>query len=107
VSAAWRFLLDENSDPKTASHLVEDDIHAEHVRDALGQGADEEADLLPYATEHDLAVVASDASGFGDLPPSVHGRRPGLRRHDAGVSRRVGTAHCGGDGSEPCGVRGA
>lgn len=57
MSAAWRFLLDENSDPKTASHLVEDDIHAEHVRDALGQGADEEADLLPYATSRSWRVT--------------------------------------------------
>jgi len=42
----WRFLLDENVDPKTATYLEKEGIHAEHVRDALWQGADDEADIL-------------------------------------------------------------
>jgi predicted nuclease of predicted toxin-antitoxin system len=33
----WRFLLDENIDPKTATYLQKERIHAEHVRDALWQ----------------------------------------------------------------------
>ena len=37
----WRFLLDENIDPKTATYLEKEGIRAEHVRDALWQGADE------------------------------------------------------------------
>ena len=37
--SAWGFLLDENVDPKVATYLDKEDLHAEHVRDALGQGA--------------------------------------------------------------------
>jgi hypothetical protein len=33
--SGWRFLLDENTDPKTAMYLEKEEIHAEHVRDAL------------------------------------------------------------------------
>lgn len=43
----WRFLLDENIDPKTANYLEKESVHTEHVRDALGQGADDEADRHP------------------------------------------------------------
>jgi len=68
----WRFLLDENVDPKTATYLKKEGIHAEHVRDALWQGADDEADVLPYAREHDLIVVTSDVSDFGGLPLDAH-----------------------------------
>jgi predicted nuclease of predicted toxin-antitoxin system len=64
----WRFLLDENIDPKTATYLRKEEVHAEHVRDALWQGADDEDDVLPYAREHDLVVVTSDVKDFGDLP---------------------------------------
>ena len=70
--SAWRFLLDENVDPKTATYLQKEGLHAEHVRDALEQGADDEADVLPYAREHDLIVVTSDVKDFGDLPSSAH-----------------------------------
>lgn len=68
----WRFLLDENVDPKTERYLQKEDVYAEHVRDALGQGADDEDDVLPYAREHDLIVVTSDVKDFGDLPDTVH-----------------------------------
>lgn len=64
----WRFLLDENIDPKTGTYLGKEDIHAEHVRDRLGQGADDEEDILPYARESDLIIVTSDVKDFGDLP---------------------------------------
>jgi predicted nuclease of predicted toxin-antitoxin system len=47
----WRFLLDENIDPKVVAYLEKEDLYAEHVRDALGQGADDEADVLPHARE--------------------------------------------------------
>lgn len=65
----WRFLLDENIDPKVATYLNKEDLFAAHVRDTLGQGADDEDDVLPYAHEHDLIVVTSDVKDFGD-PPS-------------------------------------
>lgn len=38
---AWRFLLDENIDPKVATYLRKADLFAFHVRDAIGQGADD------------------------------------------------------------------
>lgn len=66
--SAWGFLLDENVDPKVATYLDKEDLHAEHVRDALGQGATDEDDVLPYARENDLVVVTSDVTDFGSLP---------------------------------------
>ncbi|WP_158056560.1 DUF5615 family PIN-like protein [Halorussus halophilus] len=68
----WRFLLDENIDPKTATYLQKEEVHAEHVRDTLWQGADDEDDVLPYAKKHDLVVVTSDVKDFGDLPAAAH-----------------------------------
>lgn len=70
--SGWRFLLDENIDPKTATYLQKEGIHAEHVRDALWQVADDEADVLPYAREHQLITVTSDVTDFGRLPPDAH-----------------------------------
>ena len=70
--AAWRFLLDENIDPKVATYLDKEDLFAVHVRDTVGQGADDEADVLPYAREHDLIIVTSDVKDFGALPSEVH-----------------------------------
>lgn len=58
--AAWQFLLDENIDPKVATYLDKEGVSAEHVRDVLGQGADDEDDVLPYARAHDLILVTSD-----------------------------------------------
>ena len=70
--SGWRFLLDENIDPKTATYLEKEEIHAKHVRDALWQGAEDEADVLPYAREHELIIVTSDVKDFGGLPSGVH-----------------------------------
>lgn len=70
--SGWHFLLDENIDPKTATYLGKEGFHAEHVRDALWQGADDEADVLPYAREHGLILVTSDVKDFGGLPPGAH-----------------------------------
>lgn len=68
----WRFLLDENIDPKAAAYLEKEGIYADHVREVLGQGADDETDILPHAIEHDLIVVTSDISDFGGLPADAH-----------------------------------
>jgi len=68
----WQFLLDENIDPKTATYLEKEGIHAEHVRDALWQGADDEEDVLPYARDHQLIIVTSDVKDFGGLPSATH-----------------------------------
>jgi len=70
--SGWRFLLDENIDPKTATYLAKEEIYAEHVTDVLWQGADDEADILPYAREHELIVVTSDVKDFGGLPSDAH-----------------------------------
>lgn len=68
----WRFLLDENIDPKTGSYLRKEGVHVEHVREALWQGADDVDDVLPYALENDLIVVTSDLQDFDRLEPDTH-----------------------------------
>jgi hypothetical protein len=68
----WRFLLDENIVPKTATYLHKEGVHVEHVRDSLWQGAEDEDDVLPYARENDLVVVTSDVKDFGSLQPDAH-----------------------------------
>ena len=68
----WRFLLDENVDPKAVTYLEKEGVHAEHVRDALWQGAADEADVLPYARDHGLIGVTSDVKDFGGLPSDAH-----------------------------------
>lgn len=70
----WDFLLDENIDPKTAAYLSREGISADHVRDALWLGADDEADILPYAENNGLIVVTSDVSDFA----SRTGASPGI-----------------------------
>lgn len=66
-TSEWAFLLDENVDPKTATYLRKEGVDAEHVRDALWLGADDETDILPYARDSDRIVVTSDLSDFGDV----------------------------------------
>ncbi len=68
----WRFLLDENVDPKVATYLEKEQLFAVHVRDSLGQGANDEADVLPYAREQDCIIVTSDVKDFGTLPDEAH-----------------------------------
>lgn len=46
----WRFLLNENIDPKVATYLDKEDLFAVHVRDALGEGADDEDECPPVRT---------------------------------------------------------
>ena len=70
--AAWRFLLDENIDPKTENYLEKESIDTEHVRDALWQGAKDERDVLPYAREEARIMVTSDVTDFGGLDATEH-----------------------------------
>jgi len=70
--AAWRFLLDENIDPKTANYLEKEGANAEHVRDALWQGAKDEQDVLPYARNEARIIVTSDVKDFGGLDADQH-----------------------------------
>jgi len=62
----WQFLLDENIDPKTVTHLEKEGIEGEHVREVLGQGADDEGDILPYVRNTDRVIVTSDVTDFAD-----------------------------------------
>jgi len=68
----WRFPLDENIDPKTVTYLRKEGVDVEHVRDTLGEGADDEAGILPYVRETDRIIVTSDVSGFGALTSDSH-----------------------------------
>ena len=68
----WWFLLDENIDPKTVTYLREEGVDVEHVRDTLGEGADDEAGILPYVRETDRIIITSDVSGFGALTSDSH-----------------------------------
>jgi hypothetical protein len=70
--AEWAFRLDENIDPKAATYLAKEALDATHVRDTLGQGADDEADVLPSAREHNRIIVTSDVREFDSLPPYSH-----------------------------------
>jgi len=65
----------ENIDPEAATYLDKEGLYAEHVRDALGEGADDQDDVLPHARENDLIVVTSDVKYFGELPGDSH---PGI-----------------------------
>ena len=67
----WRFLLDENIDPKTVIYLEKEWVEAEHVREVLGQGADDEGDILPYARNNDRVIVTSDVTDFGTTGDDV------------------------------------
>jgi len=69
--AEWRFLLDENIDPKVATYLETEDLDAEHVRDTLGLGADDE-DILSHAHGRDRIVVTNDVADVGSLPDETH-----------------------------------
>ena len=62
--ATWRFFLDENIDPKVATYLDKEGLFALHVRDTLGQGADDREDILPHARDQDLIVVTSDVEEY-------------------------------------------
>ena len=70
--AAWRFLLDENVDPKVVSYFEKEELAAQHVQEALGAGADDESDVMPCASEHGLIVFTSDVTDVGDLPTEDH-----------------------------------
>ena len=70
--SAWQFLLDENIDPKVATYLAKENVPAVHVRDVLGQGADGEADVLPYARAENCIIVTSDVTDFAPLPDETH-----------------------------------
>lgn len=62
----WRFLVDENLRPEIASELEARGFRAEHVRDALYEGADDTVDVLPYCRETDAILLTNDFTDFND-----------------------------------------
>jgi len=60
--AEWRFLLDENIDPKVATYLNKEELFAVHVRDTLGQSADDEADSELVTITHSMVAEGMVAS---------------------------------------------
>jgi hypothetical protein len=67
-----RFPFDENVDPATVEQLDAAAVGAEHVRDALGKGADDREDVLPYARETGRIVVTSGVTDFAGLPADAY-----------------------------------
>jgi len=72
MTAQWRFLIDENLHPPIVTYLRKEDIDASYVPDVLFEGADDEADILPYLGESDRIFVTNDLRHFGDRHPSEH-----------------------------------
>lgn len=54
------------------TYLDKEDVFAVHVRDTIGQGADDEEDVLPYAQDNNLVIVTSDVTDRSTLPPDSH-----------------------------------
>ena len=72
MTAGWRFLVDENLHPPIVTYLRKEDIDASYVPDVLFEGADDEADVLPYLSEHDCILVTNDLTHFSDRAPDEH-----------------------------------
>jgi predicted nuclease of predicted toxin-antitoxin system len=70
----WRFLVDENLRPEIASELEARGFRAEHVLDALYEGADDTVDVLPYCRETDAILLTNGFTDFNDatLAPEDH-----------------------------------
>lgn len=68
----WRFLLDENMEPRVESFLAAEGYDAEHVQDALSKGARDKPDVLSYAMRTSRIVITSDVKDFAGLAPSEH-----------------------------------
>ncbi len=74
MTAEWAFLVDENLEKDLARAIQQEGFIAEHVSDALGAGADDVADILPYATREDMLLITNDRD-FAGLPHNAH---PGI-----------------------------
>jgi|GEM_PF-344953 len=63
-ASEWRFLVDENLNPNIVRELRHHGIEAEHVLDALFEGADDFEDVLPYCLETDSVLVTNNVRDF-------------------------------------------
>lgn len=70
----WRFLIDENLDPAIATALDARRIRAEHLLEALFEGADDMEDILPYCRETGAILVTNNVRDFNtaDVAPADH-----------------------------------
>jgi predicted nuclease of predicted toxin-antitoxin system len=70
----WRFLIDENLSPAIARELEDPDIEAEHVLDALFEGADDFDDILPHCRKTETVLVTNNIVDFNeaDLAAAEH-----------------------------------
>jgi predicted nuclease of predicted toxin-antitoxin system len=64
--ADWRFLIDENLSPSIATILQRSEYRAEHVHEALFEGALDFDDILPYCCKHDAVLVTNDVRDFNE-----------------------------------------
>jgi hypothetical protein len=71
--AAWRFLLDENIDPKVRMYLQKEGVFAVHVRDTLGQGADGEAERFQRDRQYTSLFVGLPQRSH--LPKQLYRKR--------------------------------
>ena len=53
----WYILVDEDIEPRVVEFLEKEGIRADRVPDVLFQGADDEADVMPYARNHILTAI--------------------------------------------------
>ena len=89
------------------SHLpTKGGLHAEHVRDALWQGANDENDVVPYAREQNLIIVTSHVKDFGDQQADGHAGIV-LLYDDTMPAYRVGPSCDGRRVSKPRRIHGA
>lgn len=68
----WAFLIDECIEPDVAYQLDGESITAEAVKDVLWLGAEDFADVLPYACEHDQILVTSNITDFRGVGDGEH-----------------------------------
>lgn len=73
-SADWRFLVDENLDPRIVDELAERGLAAAYVLDVLFEGADDFDDILPYCRETNTVLVTNNVRDFNatDLETDDH-----------------------------------
>jgi predicted nuclease of predicted toxin-antitoxin system len=59
-------LIDENLSPSIATILHRSGYRAEHVHDALFEGALDFDDILPYCRKNEAALVTNDVRDFNE-----------------------------------------
>jgi len=60
----WYVLVDEDIGRRVVDFLRHEGVRADHVADALFQGADDEEDVLPYTREHEAVLVTANWRDF-------------------------------------------